>query len=375
MLNLADDFEREDLDYQLDLIRLEEGETEQAIRRLILLQRDILQALREIDPAGTTSVAARRARLEKFLDVISVQMRRTYAAIARRQEEVAAAVAEDTSDRLAEVLLLLLGIDLLRALTKNQATTLAGKPLYGETLADSWKVRSAGDLVEIRVELSRAVEGQQTLSRMVDILKGTAQAKSQDGLFAAHQRHAETLVRTQIQAAANRARYETFVRNPELIKGLQAKNPLDARTSTICRARAGKAWTLDGRALKGTNIVWPGPPPWHFRCRTVLIPIFHRFDDIAGSLTADQRRRLEQLSAEKKVGIDGQPAGELTFQSYLESLSEEQQRKLLGPGRYELWKKKKISMSDLITSTGKPMTLEQLRERVAQRKNRRVPQP
>tara|TARA_R110000765_G_scaffold56602_2_gene111504 strand:- start:4141 stop:4362 length:222 start_codon:yes stop_codon:yes gene_type:complete len=70
-------------------------------------------------------------------------------------------------------------------------------------------------------------------------------------------------------------------------------------------------------------------------CRTTLIPLGREDDPIAGQ----------------------------TFGGLLDSMTEEQQKEMLGPGKFELWRKGDISMSDLIDQSGRPLTLAQLRER------------
>jgi len=67
------------------------------------------------------------------------------------------------------------------------------------------------------------------------------------------QRDAETLVRTAQAAITNEARQKLYEENADLLRGQQAINPLDNRTSDICRARAGMAWTMDGAPFPGTG--------------------------------------------------------------------------------------------------------------------------
>jgi hypothetical protein len=374
MPNLAETFERGDIAYQLEVIRLEEGETEKTLDRWAALVVLILAQMRSVDPSYPKTIAGRRNRLNALTGSMMPAFRGAYAGMARRLSQVAASLAEDTSIHIADTVNSLLGVKIFKEIGEAAIQRVAEAPALGKDRLAVWKAAAQEDVTEIGAVLRQAIEAARSLSEMTEALTGTKAAKYQDGLFARIQREQATRVRTQIQAAHNAARYESYIANVDLIQGVQAKNPLDARTSDICRARAGKAWTLDGRAIKGTNLAWPGPPPWHFNCRTVLIPIFRSYDEISESLSASQRGQLDELSRQKKAAIDGKPATDLTFQSYLEGLSEAQQRKVLGPGRYDLWKKGKIAMSDLISKTGKPLTLESLQERIAARKGRKPPQ-
>ena len=141
---------------------------------------------------------------------------------------------------------------------------------------------------------------------------------------------------TGIQAATNISRFETYQANSDTVKMVQAINPLDSKTSPICQARAGRVWSMgDGRPLGHGVERFPGPPPWHLGCRTTILPLGRRDTPVRGQ----------------------------TFGGLLDSMPENRQKAMLGPGKFELWRNGDISMSDMIDQSGRPLTLNQLRER------------
>ena len=76
---------------------------------------------------------------------------------------------------------------------------------------------------------------------------------------------------------------------------------------------------------------------------------------------AKLKRELKDLTGGEIKEINGAPAKNVTFESFLNKRSVAQQKEILGPGKYKLWKDGDINMRDLIDQTGRPLTLEQLR--------------
>jgi len=62
--------------------------------------------------------------------------------------------------------------------------------------------------------------------------------------------------------------------------------------------------------------------------------------------------------------MDGQVAEDITFAQFLQGKSNTFQNDLLGRGRAELWRAKKISLTQLVDMRGNPMTLGQLEEKL-----------
>jgi len=172
-------------------------------------------------------------------------------------------------------------------------------------------------------------------------------------------RDARALARTSVMAVANEARMRSFKRNSKFIKGLKAVVTLDTRTSPICRSRSGFAWTTDGDPMPGTptNIPFPGRPPWHWNCRTILSAVLKSWAELS-------RSDVPEPPPSVRASMDGLVPEDLTYEQWLKRQPETVQREVLGKGRFELWSSGKASLRDMVDpASGRPLTLAQLRER------------
>ena len=76
------------------------------------------------------------------------------------------------------------------------------------------------------------------------------------------------------------------------------------------------------------------------------------------------QREVANISKATQASMNGQVAGELTYEQWLETQSTATQLEVLGPGRLKLWNAGKISLRDLIDQRGNPLTLKELKARV-----------
>lgn len=67
-------------------------------------------------------------------------------------------------------------------------------------------------------------------------------------------------------------------RQSSVVAGVAAQVVVDDATSQICRGLVGGAWDAStGKPLQisAVSVDFPGPPPYHRSCRTMMTPIFH----------------------------------------------------------------------------------------------------
>lgn len=62
--------------------------------------------------------------------------------------------------------------------------------------------------------------------------------------------------------------------------------------------------------------------------------------------------------------MGGPVSGKLTYKDWFSRLSESRQREILGPGRFDLYKKGLIGYSDMIGQNGNELTLAELRDKL-----------
>jgi len=62
--------------------------------------------------------------------------------------------------------------------------------------------------------------------------------------------------------------------------------------------------------------------------------------------------------------MNGQVPDKLNYEEWLKMQSKEVQKDVLGETRWEMWRKGKIEMADMIHQNGRPLTIEELRKKI-----------
>lgn len=370
---ISDDFADAITVRDIDILRFEASERRRILSLLRELEAELVALLKDIDPTEPAQAAARRARIMRLAEEVRKISRAAYRRIAQAFDasliEVSQIVGTDTVETANRIA----GIRLMRGgIAKAQAKGLVENLLVqGATKAEWWDAQaeslSRRFLAAVREKTLTTEEG---LTAIVRQVKGTAMARYRDGLRPVTDNQAQALIRTAIQQTVNDSRWSIYQQNSDVLAGVQAINPLDATTSPICRARAGNAWTMEGGPFPESGTVgrFPGPPPWHWGCRTRLIPIFKAVGNLSrvrGGRGQAIRNRMERAAASQRAALDGKPAKNATFAEMLQQKTKSEQENILGPGRFELWERGQISMADLIDQTGRPLTLDELRRQIA----------
>lgn len=169
----------------------------------------------------------------------------------------------------------------------------------------------------------------------------------------ATRKSAERAVRTMVMGIANEARYKTLLENNDVVKGSQWVATLDGKTCADCASRDGLAWDLDGNGLDGNMFPYE-TPPIHASCRCTLAPILKSWEELGMD--------LPEFDPSTRSSMDGQVPDKLDFKEWFDSKGAAFQAKWLGKGRYDLWKKGKITFRDLVDQNGRELTLAQLKE-------------
>ena len=158
--------------------------------------------------------------------------------------------------------------------------------------------------------------------------------------------------------AANRARLETY-RDAfrDNAKGIRWMATLDSHTCTTCAALDGSEWDFNGKPISGTRMDFKLPPA-HFSCRCVATPVLNtKLDDIFGVPGLD-----ELLKPTERASSQG-PVKNMTFAEFLKRQSPEFINSALGEKRAALYRAGKITLADLVSGTGRPLSLAELKAR------------
>lgn len=185
------------------------------------------------------------------------------------------------------------------------------------------------------------------------------------GVMTTTTRDAASLVLTSMQAISNAARAETYQNNSNVLKGSQALVTLDGKTTPLCQGRSGNSWDLSGKPINGTLEPYPGHPPWHWRCRSTLIPILKSFDELlSGKLSNKQKQQLRTKTFKStQASMDGQVAGDLNYNDWLKTKDTAFQKQVLGRTKYKLWKDNDISLSEMVDQKGNPLSIRRLKQK------------
>ncbi len=210
------------------------------------------------------------------------------------------------------------------------------------------------------------VQGE-SIGELVSRVKGTTELP---GLMRNVRRESTALVRTSVMEVANGSRKEMYAANADLFKGYEVVATLDVRTSETCRALDGKQFDMDFQPI-GHSQKYPMGPPYHWNCRSTIVPILKSFSDLAGKnsgLSKEKLQKLDSLDKTQRASMTypgkGQPIiADMTYNDWLKRQSEEIQIDVLGPGRHKLWKEHKLDMVDLVHQNGRPLTLKDLEAR------------
>lgn len=367
----------------LDLSKYSNGILKRKVIPILLLLRDDLVAMvSNLELVGTESEKARRMKmlLASATDTIQAAYKRLQAS----SVEVARDIAEVEASAAVKDVNSVLAFDLLSpGLSQSSMDAVLKRSTVLGTPASEWWERQSASLIsryidQVRIgilqsqstgDIVRRVRGLSTGKYTTITLKNGESRKLYHftgGIMDITTRDATSLVRTSVHSVANNARMAAYRQNSDLIKGVQALVTLDSRTSRICISRSGMSWDLEGNPLEGTDIKFPGPTPWHFNCRTTLIPLIRSWADLmsGNAVSKAKMQRLEDnlKGTRTQSSMDGQVAGDLTYETWLKSKPEEFQKEVLGPSRWSMWAEGKISLSQLVDSGGDELTLDQLRQ-------------
>jgi SPP1 gp7 family putative phage head morphogenesis protein len=332
-------------------------------------------------------------KLRQLLAQVKALVRESYDLTAEQTAKKLAQFSAAELDHGAAAINVQLGADLANLkITFEQVKQLSDQALargrfFKELMGDAG-VRLTN---KVTAQIRMGIVGGETNDQIISRIRGTKAMSYKDGVMEATKREAETIVRTAASAAGNAARAEVYDQNMDLIKGFQHLSTLDSRTSDICIARSGVMWDADKEPV-GDNPFPYEDPPLHPNCRSVILPILKSFGELATTkskfsdrkkkaLYEDRlRQKLEDLGLSdaeiekemvaRRASMDGSVAADLSFDDFLKGKSQAFQDETLGPGRADLWRAGKISLTDLVNRNNDPLTLDELTAKARRRKTR-----
>lgn len=342
--------------HAIDFERFAADVARRVLELLLALEVELVKKIRDIDPTEPTRKAYRDARLAKLLEQTRASIREGYKAVNKETDADLIEVAELTSTATVSAVNTVVGVELMTvAVAPEKFRALVDNTMIEGAPSKDWWAKQAGDTV---FRFTRAVQQGyaqgETVDQIVKRVRGTRGANYRDGIMETTRRNATSLVHTSVQAVSNSARREVFDSNSDVIGAKFQLSTLDNRTTTLCLAYSGKAFTLDNKPI-GHSLPYNGGCPRHFRCRSVELPLLKDIDDITNG-------RANNLPESTQASMDGQVPADLDYETWLKTRKGVAfQKEVLGPGKWDLWQRGKITFTDLVDQRGNELTLAELR--------------
>lgn len=330
----------------LELQRLSAGEEARALETV----RDMERALRQLLATDELSEAGRReiaALIREAEQVIEGRFQTVAGQINTR--ELVLIVADHT------VMAMTQAFPSANRPTPERLASLADSILIDGAPSSAWWQRQAQDTAfrfarEVRQGVLEGATNEQITSRIFG--RG-----DEPGFMDTTRRGVRALVHSSIMTAANRARLETYRKNQRFAQGVRWLATLDSHVCRTCAALDGQAWDFDGKPLGDTSLDFQLPPA-HMNCRCIASPIPKSLNAIFGTTGID-----EAMTARARRASAQGPIADTTFAGFLTRQSAEFVEEVLGTRRAELWRAGKITITDLVSGSGRPLTLDQLQAR------------
>jgi SPP1 gp7 family putative phage head morphogenesis protein len=312
------------IELQLDILRASEGVSASVLKILKRLERELIAAISadELTEWGKARAQRQlnesRKLIQQYYDRIAVQSLGDTDDIAK----VAAAVTS-TSMGAAAVLP-------TAAVLDRVATNAV---IQGAAQGAWWAKQSADTAFKFAGAVRQGIAAAETNAQIIVRVREVMQVS---------RANAAALVQTATATIANDARQAVFEANEDIVLRYRAVATLDTHTCTTCAPLDGLEWTKAGEPI---GHKFPMPTyPLHFNCRCLKIPVV-----------------LDGPPGGQRASADGPIPAATTFSDWLERQPADRQDAILGKGRADLYRKGTITLSDLVTGRGRPLTIEQLK--------------
>lgn len=389
MPNAADRFAELLVPTFVDLSRFSASMQRRAISILTLLQEDLTGQIRQADVEGVSRDTAKRARTERLIEDVNRTIRTRFdvvqSFVAAELRDLAVLAHREFTAVINDVFT----VNITKVtITAQDLRSMANRDVVlGEPAKDWWQGQREGIrrrfaremrlgvlAGETNEELVRRVRGRSTGRTIsLDLPSGRRRVRQfTGGVLDTTTREARALVRTSVQSISNDVLLETYKQNSDLLQGYESITTLDDRTSLICIARTGAAWDLDGNPLPDSTAdgPFPGPPPWHFNCRSALVPITKTWEQLVEEARGERRRLLNTVPDSVRASMDGKLSTSdfRSFDAFIRYKGGTFGREVLGAGRYDLWRRGRITTPQLLDQSGRPLSLDELRRRFDRRR-------
>lgn len=331
---------------QLYLLRFTAGEQKKVLAVLVDMRAELVAKLRAGNVTDFT-----RGRLQKLFTACNAIIEQGFNRIQTSLDfdGLAKAEAEASIKPLAAV-----GLEASIPTVATMKAVVNGSLIEGAKSADWWAKQSNDLAFKFAAQVRQGIAQGETMTQIVRRVAGSEKLGI-PGIFEGARQSAFALVHTSVMQVAADARLATYKANGDIIKGVRQLSTMDGHTTPTCVAYSGAEWDLDGNPINGTTLPFNGGPPRHWGCRSVLTPITKTFKEMG-------IKGLPELPDTGERASDLGPIDrKTTMDQFLKMHDTEWQDKMLGKGKAQLWRDGKITLSQLVSGSGRELTLEELK--------------
>jgi hypothetical protein len=252
--------------HSIDLTKLEFGERRRILSILKQLEEDLVFQLKDVDPTEIPEVTYQQQRLAQLLNQARQTISGSYGGIMGTMDKDMYRLADIESLFARNSINNVTGMEIAdAALTREQLRSIASDVvIQGAPSKDWWRTQRDKTRKDFEREIRLGMLQGEGIDSMVRRIRGTSTGRRRvfedpttgrkwtghifkGGIMDTSTRNAEALVRTSVAAVAAEARFQTFIENDDVVKGIQQLSMLDGRTTPICRAYSNKVWVFDKR--------------------------------------------------------------------------------------------------------------------------------
>jgi len=329
------------LSHQISLMRFSAGEKQKVFQIFLQMQAELKAKLQN----GFTSFE--RARIAKLLAECTKIINGFYDGIQSQFDfsGLAKAEAEASSKAMAVI-----GVDVSVPSASVLKAMVSDTLLQGAPLSAWWNKQAEDTAFKFSAQVRQGVAQGETLQQIITRIVGS-QKHGTVGIMEVSRRNASTLVHDSIMQIANDAKLAVYRENSDVVKGVHWLATFDSHVCATCAALNGAEWDLEGNPINGTGFKFQAPP-LHPNDRCVLTPITKTYKELGID--------IPEMDVSTRASDLGQIKADTSFNSFLKRHDSAYADKLLGKGKAELWRSGKITLTDLISQNGRPLTLKQL---------------
>lgn len=312
---------------QLDILRHSATVEAEVLRILEQMQKELIAKLAQGDITEWG-----RARLNQMLKEASATIAEYYA---KAQDILSPTYATVAGISAAQTATALAVTAPSRAVLESLVTNML---VEGSPMKAWWAKQSADTAFKFASAVRQGIAQSETLNQIFKRVNEATDLANRNSI---------ALVHTSVMQVFNDAKLNVIQANADIAPTTRWLATLDSHTCIRCAPRDGLEW--DTKTLKpiGHNLPFDNIP-LHVGCRCTTIAVTPMLESI-----------LERGGG-GRASTFGVQKGSTTFEEFLSRQSEAFQDDVLGKGRAELFRSGKITLRDLVSGKGAPLTLKQL---------------